>query len=152
MEQQINPYEAGQATQQGHSDPSAEMPVTAVALSSLISTKFWVSLVGITMLITIAINLIGMVFMGSQMPSGAPAGFFVAWIIPLVMIVIQVILALRLVQYGKAIGRLEGSANNQDLERAMEVHTKFWRLAGIVVIVMFGLMLLGMIIGFSTIA
>ena len=149
MEQQINPYESGQAIQQGHNDPSANMPVTPVALASLVGTKFWVSLVGVTMLIIIAINIIGMVFVGSNVPSGAPAGFLLVWILPLAMMVVQVVLAVRLVQYGKAIGRLQGSANDLDLERAMEVYTKFWKLAGISIIVMFGITLLGMIVGIA---
>ena len=150
MEQQVNPYEAGQAHQQGYSDPSSEMPVTAAALSALIATKFWVSLVGITMLVIIGLNLISMVFLGSNMRAGVPASMMLVWVIPLIMVVIQVVLAVRLIQYGKAIGRLQGSASNQDFERAMEVHTKFWKLTGIVIIVMFALMILTMIVGIAS--
>lgn len=147
MEHSINPYEAGQAQQREYSNPSANLPVTAVALSSLIATKFWVLLVGMTMFVTIAINLISMVFVGSSLAAGAPSGVLLVWILPLVSLIVQVILALRLVQYGKAIGQLQNSADVQDLERALEAHTKFWRLAGIIIIVMFGLIIFGTIAG-----
>lgn len=127
----MNPYEAGQAHQQGYVDRSLSMSVTPLALSSLIRTKFWVSLVGFAMLVLTGLSIFKELFyvgIGSNTS-------LLEWIPVIVLFVLQIILAVRLVQYGRAIGRLEVSRDDQDFERAMDVHTKFWRLAGILIIV-----------------
>lgn len=147
MEQQINPYEAGQAIQQGYVDPSSSMPVTPVALGALIGTKFWVSLVGIVLLVIVAINILTHLFMSTQVLSGSAQ---VALVIPFIMFVVQVVLAIRLIQYGKAIGRLKSGGTSQDFEQAMIVQTKFWKLFGIICIVMISLMLLTWIVMFMS--
>jgi len=133
MEELVNPYETGQAYQQGYTDTSANLPVTPVALNALIGTKFWVSLVGFVILLIVAINTFSLLFINSQFGNGGVLGVF---IFPLIMVVIQVILAVRLIQYSKAIGRLKTGGKSIDFERAMEVQSKFWRLSGIVCLVM----------------
>ena len=143
MEQQVNPYEAGQAHQQEYIDHSSSIPVTPVALGALIGTKFWVSLVGVVMLLMVAINVLAMLFTGANAPVG---GVLVAFIIPFIMVVVQVVLAVRLVQYGTAIGRLKSGGTSLDFERAMIVQTKFWKLFGIMCIVMIALMIVTWIV------
>jgi hypothetical protein len=138
MEQQVNPYEVGQGHQQVYVDSSLSIPVTPVALGALIGTKFWVSLVGVVMLIVVAINVLTMLFTDAETPFG---GVLVAFIIPFIMVVIQVVLAVRLVKYGTAIGRLKSGGTSQDFERAMVAQTQFWRLLGIMCIVMITLMI-----------
>jgi hypothetical protein len=137
MEQQVNPYEVGQVHQQAYVDSSLSIPVTPVALGALMGTKFWVSLVGVVMLIMGAITVLSLLFASSQFVGG----FLVELIIPLIMFVINVILAVRLVHYGQAIGRLKAGGTNHDFERAMEVQSKFWKLLGVVYIMIVVLMI-----------
>jgi hypothetical protein len=143
MEQQVNPYEAGQAHQQAYVDSSLSIPVTPVALGALMGTKFWVSLVGVVMLIMGAINVLTMLFADDSTPFG---GVLVAFIIPFIIVVIQVVLAVRLVQYGTAIGRLKSGGTSQDFELAMVAQTQFWKLLGIMCIVMISLMIVTWIV------
>lgn len=147
MEQQINPYEASQAPQQGHNDPSTNIPVNFGALGALIGTKFWVSLVGIVMLVIVAINLLVLFFANSQ----APGGVFLVYILPLIMLAMQTLLAVRLVQYGKAIGRLKSGGTSDDFERAMVVQSQFWKIFGIICIVMISLMILAWVVAMMSI-
>ncbi len=137
MEQQVNPYEVGQVHQQAYVDSSLSIPVTPLALGALMGTKFWVSLVGVVILIMGAITVLSLLFASSQFVGG----FLVELIIPLIMFVINVILAVRLVQYGQAIGRLKAGGTNYDFERAMEVQSKFWKLLGVVYIMIVVLMI-----------
>ncbi|MFT5633900.1 MAG: hypothetical protein ACI9SQ_001624 [Rubritalea sp.] len=137
MEQQVNPYEVGQVHQQAYVDSSLSITVTPVALGALMGTKFWVSLVGVVMLIMGAITVLSLLFASSQFVGG----FLVELIMPLIMFVINVILAVRLVQYGQAIGRLKAGGTNHDFERAMEVQSKFWKLLGVVYIMIVVLMI-----------
>ena len=143
MEQQVNPYEAGEAQQQGYVDPSASVSVTPVALNALMGTKFWVSLIGIGMLIVVVIQLAMMIFINANTGGfGSPAVLIGVQVLTLA---IYAILAIRLLQYGKAIKRLRGSSDSVDLERAMDVQAKFWRLLGIMCILMLVLMLVSAI-------
>ena len=147
MEQQVNPYEAGEAQQQGYVDPSASVSVTPVALNALMGTKFWVMLVGITMLIVTAIQLVMLFFINGNTGGFGSSAVTIMVAVQVLTLVIYTILAIRLLQYGKAIKRLIGSASNEDLERAMDVQTKFWRLLGLMCILMLVLMLVSAIGG-----
>jgi len=144
MEHQVNPYESG-GDQQIHNDPSASMPVSAGALSALLDTKFWVTLVGIVMMIGVVIQLVVTIFIGSNI-EGVESTPLPLIAVQLVIAVIYFILALRLLQYGKAIGRLTGVTGESEFEKAMDVQSKFWRLLGILCIVTMALMVLTMII------
>jgi hypothetical protein len=62
--------------------------------------------------------------------------------LPLMMVAVNLVLAVRLIQYGQAIGRLRKGGTSHDFERAMEVQSKFWRLLGLVYAIMIVLMLL----------
>ncbi len=149
MEQQVNPYETGQAHHQGHADHSSSVPVTPVALGALIGTKFWVSLVGVVMLIMVAVNVLAILFTGDSGPFG---GVLVDFIIPFIMVAIQVVLAVRLVQYGTAIGRLRSGATSQDFERAMLIQTKFWKLLGILCLVMIVMVIVTWVVMFFAVS
>lgn len=156
MEQQINPYESGQAVQQGYADPSVSLPVTPVALAALVGTKFWVMLVGGGIILMVVLQLLSFFFAGFTARNfGVGEGGFPVLIMAMVLgiVVVYLIMGVRLLQYGKAIKRLSISSDGRDLERAMEVQSKFWRLLGIVFIVTIALYLfivIGAMILFSS--
>lgn len=137
MEQPFNPYEAGQADQQIYVDRSSNIPVTPATLSALMATKFWVSLVGIVLLVIICINILSMFSSGHY--SGE--GLFLAMIIPMIFIILQLVLALRLIQYGVAIGRLKRLGTSHEFEQAIVLQSKFWKLSGVICLLMIVLMI-----------
>ena len=149
MEQK--PYAASQvsASPDPHTNTNDTIAITPNALSAIIGTQFWVKLIGIVMFITVALQVLVLVFGLGQVPrdtmSGPASGAMFVIIIPVIFMVIYCILATRLLQYGKAISALAKSQNPIDFERAMEVQTKFWRLLGIITIIMIVIMIFAFI-------
>lgn len=146
--QQQNPYESPQVSTAFTGNSNNGLVVTPVALAALIKTKKWVMIVGVVAFITVGLYLINQVFSWSQTHSGisgtAKTMVLTSSIIGLVIMALYTLLAFKLVQYSRWIGRLEKSNHPADLENALDVQTKFWSLAGIIVLVTI-LMMIAMI-------
>jgi len=110
-----------------------------MALTAILKTKFWVKLVGVVMIIISILMLIGGILGGNVS--------FVSLLVNLAMGIIYIIMSVRLIQYASAIQRLGLSKESNDLSIAIELQAKFWKLAGILMIIMIVLFLLVLISG-----
>ncbi|HEX9391858.1 MAG TPA: DUF5362 family protein [Usitatibacteraceae bacterium] len=148
-----NPYAAPDAASDGL--PAAGGAITGVMLDALRGTKGWVKLVGILMFIgaaftviaALAMTLGGAAMRGMGGGAGAAqlgmmvgmAGFY------LLMAAIYVFLGLHLVRYAGAINRLLADGDGESMEDALQHQQKFWRLAGIMVLIGMGFAIIGMV-------
>ncbi len=150
MEQEFNPYVTGQI-HQPHADPSVGITVTPMALDAIIKTKFWVKFVGGIMVVISVLTFIGGVF--SVGNAGVMSGAFnVAIGVTLLVSIAYIIMAVRLLQYGGAIQKLSISENAGDLSKAMEMQSKFWKLAGGIMTAIIMLYLFMMVFTVSSLA
>ena len=147
-----NPYAPPQANV-GDRTPG-EGSITEEMISALRGTKGWVLLIGVLMFLAAALTSLGgiIAMFGSAMmgaagaKGGAPAGMFVGMgAVYLLMAVIYVFLGLYLVKYSSAIGRLIASGQAADMEAALQQQRKFWRLAGVLALIMIVFMVLGIV-------
>ena len=126
--------------------------VTEPTKEALRGTKGWVKLVGIVLYIGAAFTVLAMAMMifgagamGGTKQGAAPLAMMVAiFVLYLVIAAIYIFLGNYLVNYSKAIGRLLVDDQVNTLEAALQTQQKFWRLAGILVL----LMLVVSVIGF----
>lgn len=72
-------------------------------------------------------------------------GLMAMGVVYLLMALIYFFPALYLWQYASAIGRLLISEEAADLEEALHRQKAFWKFLGILAVIMFGLMLLGLL-------
>ena len=119
------------------------------AQTFLYSIKGWVRFISVLGFIGFAVMVFYMfvmlVFLGSFV-GGAGGGLGVLFLLlMLALSAVVFMLALRLSTYSSSIGRLQRSHSPADLENAMIEQMKFWRLAGILVIIILLLILLGML-------
>lgn len=147
MEPPINPYEAGQIHLQTFVDRSSYIPVTPATVNALLATKFWVFLVGIVLLVLNCIYTLSIISLGLDMSGG----FFVAIIIPTIFTFLQLVLSVRLIQYGVAIGRLKRLGTSEEFEQAIVLQSKFWKLLGVISLVMIVLMVASFLISIFTV-
>jgi hypothetical protein len=126
--------------------------VSPGAVQSLEGTQGWVRLVGILLFIGAAFAGLAAVLMffggamGSHFWGRAGGGAIAALGVPyILMAVLYGFMGNFLVNYASAIARLVKSGLNTDLERALEAQRKFWKLAGILVLVMLAVMILGIL-------
>lgn len=128
--------------------------ITGEMIEALRGTKGWVLLVGILSLIGAGFMILGGVgmmfgsaFMGAAGGAGAaPAGMFVGiGLLYVVLAVIYVFPGLFLIRYSSAIGRLLSSGQAHDMEDALNHQRKFWKLIGVLILIMMVLMVVGMI-------
>lgn len=145
-----NPYAPPQANV-GDRAPG-EGAITEEMINALRGTKGWVLLIGILMFLGAALTSLGgiVAMFGSAMMGasvgGAPAGMFIGMgVVYILMAVIYVFLGLYLVKYSSAISRLINSGQAVDLEAALQQQRKFWRLAGVLALIMIVFMVLGII-------
>lgn len=132
----------------------AGQAITGEMIEALRGTKGWVLLAGILTLIGAAFMVLGGIgmlfgsaFMGTAGGGGAPpaavmAGMGAAY---LIFAVIYIFPGWFLIKYSSAIGRLLGSGQARDLEDALHQQRKFWKLIGILIIVMLVFVVLGII-------
>ncbi len=127
--------------------------ITGEMIEAMRGTKSWVMLIGVLMFIAAVFTVIAavaMMFGGSMMnraPAGAPPtallmGMGVAY---LFFALIYVFLGLHLVKYSSAIGRLLASGQSADMEDALNQQRKFWKLSGVLALIMIVLFVIGMI-------
>ena len=127
--------------------------VTGPTKEALRGTKGWVKLVGIALYIGAAFTVLAMAMvifgtgaMGGMKQGAMPfammiamSGFYV------VVAAIYIFLGMYLLNYSKAIGRLLIDDQVNTLEAALQAQQKFWRLAGILVVVMLVVSVLGIL-------
>lgn len=146
-----NPYATPQANV-GDRTPG-EGSITEEMINALRGTKGWVLLIGILMFLGAALTSLGAIvvmfgsaMIGASVKGGAPSAMFIAMgAVYILMAVIYIFLGLYLVKYSSAIGRLISSGHAAELEAALQQQRKFWRLAGVLALIMIVCMVLGII-------
>ncbi len=129
-----------------------EVVATPRAIGYLKQTRPWVIFMAVLMFIGAALLAILALFMlggggamlsgrsrGSSVVAGFAAGAAIAYFIGAF---IYFIFGFYLIKFGSAIGRLTVTRNSSDLENAMLAQMSFWRLCGIIAIVVISLYLL----------
>ncbi len=129
--------------------------ITGTMIDALRGTKGWVLLVGILSLIGAAFMVLGGVgmlfgsaFMGAAGgAAGAPPAAMIAGMgaAYLIFAVIYIFPGLFLIRYSSAIGRLLNSGQAQDMEDALNQQRKFWKLIGVLFVILLVVMVIGMI-------
>jgi hypothetical protein len=128
--------------------------ITGEMIEAMRGTKSWVMLIGILMFIAAVFTVIAAVarMFGSSMmmgrtPAGAPptALFMGMGVAYLFFALIYVFLGLHLVKYSSAIGRLLASGQSADMEDALNQQRKFWKLSGVLALIMIVFFVIAMI-------
>ena len=145
-----NPYTAPSA---GADNTSSEHDgITEVMTEALRGTKVWVKLMGVLLFIGAAFTLLGALaafampaMMGAgkgAMPIGVMAFMALLYV---AIALVYVFLGLYLLKYSGAIGRLLRDGRAASMEAALQAQQKFWRLAGIIALVVVVISVLGII-------
>ena len=131
---------------------SGASAITGEMLSAMRGTKPWVLLIAIVLLLTSVFMVLGTfgILVAGMMGAGAvgdmQAGMFVGMgLMYGLMSVIYIMLAVYLIKYNSAIGRLLDSMANEDMEDALHAQRKFWKTAGFMTAAMLVIMVLGVI-------
>jgi hypothetical protein len=143
-----NPYTMPNAAENNTSNEA----VTTATLDALRGTKGWVKLVGILLLIGAAFTVLGalaVLVIPSMSGAGKAAmpmavvGFMAVLYVGIS--IIYVLLGLYLLKYAGAINRLLIDRQVATMEAALQFQQKFWRLAGIITLIMLVISVLGII-------
>lgn len=125
--------------------------VTAAIVESLRGTKGWVLLISICMFLGAALSvlggiavIVGSAFMPNQAGMGGTGVMAMMGAFYLFFAFIYGLLGWYLIRYHGAASRVVKDAQVMDLETALEEQRKFWRMAGIMVLAMVVLMVVGM--------
>jgi hypothetical protein len=148
-----NPYQPGSPTNEKYGifqqDQSPEgLEANSSAQSYLYSIKGWLKFISVLGFISFGVIVLYMLIVTFVMSalSGGEFGFGIMFLLPtLVMTIMVFMLALRLSKYSSSIGRMQISRSPTDLENAMIEQMKFWRLTGILVLVLLVFILLGIV-------
>jgi hypothetical protein len=125
--------------------------ISQAMIDAMRGTKPWVLMIGIVLLIGAVFLIFGAigVFVSAtigMMATGPQAGVLLGVGVGYaLMSVIYITLAVYLMKYSTAIGRLLQHASVFDMEEALHSQRKFWKLAGILTALMIGLFVLGML-------
>jgi len=125
--------------------------ITQTVFEAMRGTKPWVLMISIVLMIGavfLIFGAIGVLFSATigKVAAGPQAGVLLGIGAGYaLMSVIYITLAVYLMKYGTAIGRLLQHAKVSDLEAALHSQRKFWKLAGILTALMIGLFVLGML-------
>jgi len=125
--------------------------ITQTVFEAMRGTKPWVLMIGIVLMIGavfLIFGAIGVLFSATigKVAAGPQAGVLLGIGAGYaLMSVIYITLAVYLMKYSTAIGRLLQHAKVSDLEAALHSQRKFWKLAGILTALMIGLFVLGML-------
>jgi hypothetical protein len=111
------------------------LEASSVAQASLYSSKGWVRFVSVLGFICFAIMIIMIFAMMSFVGAMGGGAVILVFLLMLALTVVIFMLALRLSKYASSIGRMEVSRDPADLENAMIEQMKFWRIAGIMVLI-----------------
>jgi hypothetical protein len=125
--------------------------ITQIMFDAMRGTKPWVLMIGIVLLIGAGFLIIGAlgVFVSATIgmaAAGPQAGVLLGvGLAYALMSVIYITLAVYLLKYSNAIGRLLQHAKVSDLEEALQSQRKFWKLAGILTALLIGIFILGVL-------
>lgn len=127
--------------------------ITAEMIDALRGTKGWVLLIGILLFIAGAITVIAALgigfsgwMAGRSLPNGPPASLFLGMgVAYLIIAFIDILLGLYLVRYSSAIGRLLQNGDVGEMEVALHAQRKFWKLAGVLALIMIVVFILGIV-------
>lgn len=133
-----NPFEASSETY--GSRPAVDRDASSAEVSArtielLVQTRPWVRLIGVVMWIMVVLMVLGSIFMIGLAVVSGQAEMFIAGPVYFVMAIIYGFLARWLNVYANRINSLSISESLSDLESALEGQKNFWRLAGIVTLV-----------------
>lgn len=129
--------------------------ISNTMIEAMRGTKPWVLLIGIVLIVSSSFMILGSigVFIASTIhlesetsPPGVLAGVGAMYA---VLGVVYIFMAVYLLKYNSAIGRLLGSATTADMEDALLAQRKFWRLAGIITAIMLVVMVIGILVAIS---
>ncbi len=144
-----NPYQVS-----GAAGGSADYPLASMAgIQSMAATKSWVRLCAVIGFVIGGIlflaSLVGF-FAGFSSAAGvAELAFRVAAITPsLIMSILALIVSGKLWGYGSAIARLLVTQAPADMDRALDAQRRFWRVAGIILILWLVLMFFLLVFAF----
>jgi len=112
-----------------------KLEATSVAQAALYSSKGWVKFVGVLGFIYFAFMVIAVFMMMFVLGHIGGGGSIIMFLLMLAMTIVVFMLALRLSKFSNAISRMEVSRSPVDLENAMIEQMKFWRIAGILVLI-----------------
>jgi len=126
--------------------------VNSNAQSWLYSAKGWVRFLSVLGFIGFALMLIWAITMMTAFGYLGNAGVFggvgvIMFILMSAMTIVTFMLSLRLSKYSSAIGRMQQTGQPMDFEVAMIQQMKFWRLAGILVLISLAFFLIALISG-----
>ena len=148
MSEAVNPYTppTGGADNPGKlpaTDPTGA--ITPEVMNSLRGTRPWVIFLAILgFLFAALMGFAGLAMMASDGFGGSlPATFGLIYIL---LAVFYLFPSIYLIRYGGAIGTLLGGGGVPALERALGQQRSFWRLVGIMAVLVIGLYVLGILL------
>jgi hypothetical protein len=114
-------------------------------MDALRGTRRWVKLVGILLFVAVAFTVLGALGMMAGIGMKAPPLTVrtLLGVVYLAIALVYLFLGLYLVRYSAAIGRLIEDGQVRTMEVALQCQQKFWRLAGILLLVMVVIALFG---------
>lgn len=126
--------------------------VTEPTKEALRGTKAWVKLVGILMFVGAALTVLGAVAVaaagqmgGSKFGTPHVALIVATGLVYLVIAAVYTFLGIYLLSYSRSISQLLNDGKVASLEMALQSQQKFWRLAGILALIMVVISVLGII-------
>jgi len=125
---------------------SGTLMCTQTSLDSLRGTKPWVRFMGIMLFVIGGLCVVGgavvlfsMAMMRGSSSRQQPWLIVILGLVYAIMALVYVVLGLYLNRYASSIAKVLTYRREDDLEAALESQRKFWRLAGMIVIIGFGL-------------
>ena len=144
----VNEYNPPKANVDG-ANRSTGGGLTTDMIDAMRGTKPWVLLIGIVLIISAALMLLGTfgIFLGGAFIT-ANSGADGAALMGIAAMYglfgfIYILLGVFLVKYSSAIGRLLATNDAMDMEDALHAQRKFWKVSGVLTAVMIVLAILG---------
>jgi len=140
-----NPYSAPVSNPYGSGTGSTDA-VSPSTISALVGTKPWVRFLSIMLWIGIGLMLLGAAFIAIASATGLPGSsgrnplggpeMILITVIYAVLALIYIYPAIKLWAYGSRIGALSVTRSLADLDAALTEQRRFWKFAGIIMIIL----------------
>ncbi len=151
-----NPYEAPSANLSGNETFAAHTGgVTQGVVEQLRRTKGWTRFISVLCFIFGGLLLVVAIFGGSQLSTMSRSVRGMGGILGLLMLiygvigVLQLVFGVKLGGFSSAVQRLMYSAQERDLEDALDRQRSFWVFAGVTMLIFLILGIVGMVAAFS---
>ena len=151
-----NPYEAPSANLSGNETFAAHTGgVTQGVVEQLRRTKGWTRFISVLCFISGGLLLVVAIFGGSQLSTMSRSVRGMGGILGLLMLiygvigVLQLVFGVKLGGFSSAVQRLMYSAQERDLEDALDRQRSFWVFAGVTMLIFLILGIVGMVAAFS---